>query len=305
MKIAVLGAGAIGSLFGGLLSLNNDVTLIGRKEHVSEIMKNGLRITGKTNLIVCPKAVYRIEGVNEQPDILIVAVKSYDTESAIREAVDIVGDKTIVLSLQNGIDNIPRITSYIEADKVLAGITTEAVTFLRAGTIEHTGKGLTLIGEINGRITSRLKKISEIFNSVGLTTKITENIWDEIWSKAIINSCINPITAVFDIKNGEIIKHPILYSIAETICRESTKVAVARGIEVSEEDTLKKLRQVIENTSENYSSMVQSLRKRKPTEIDSINGIIVKEGKKKGIDTSINELFLKMVKIRETVEVKG
>ncbi|KAA0008419.1 MAG: 2-dehydropantoate 2-reductase, partial [Thermoplasmata archaeon] len=128
------------------------------------------------------------------------------------------------------------------------------------------------------------------------------------WSKAIINSCINPITAVFDIKNGEIIKHPILYSIAETICRESTKVAVARGIEIGEEDTLKKLRQVIENTSdtsENYSSMVQSLRKRKPTEIDSINGIIVKEGKKKGIDTSINELFLKMVKMRERAEVKG
>lgn len=125
----------------------------------------------------------------------------------------------------------------------------------------------------------------------------------DIWEKAIINSCINPLTAILDIKNGEILEHDALLSIAEKTCMESIRIAQGRGIPVEEEKLLKNLREVLRNTSDNLSSMVQSLRKGKRTEIDSINGCIAKFGKEIGAKTELNDLLIKLVKIREKAGV--
>ncbi|HEC94578.1 MAG TPA: 2-dehydropantoate 2-reductase [Thermoplasmatales archaeon] len=299
MKIVVVGAGAIGSLFGGLLTKNNEVVLLGRKTHVEQIKKHGLRITGKTDTVVHPEAVSNVDEVNEKPDLLMITVKSYDTKEAAEDARQVIGEETVVLSLQNGLDNISKIASVLGKDRVVAGTTTEASLFLEPGKIEHTGKGVTVIGELDGSITERVKHIIKSFNDVGFNTIVTNDIMKELWKKAIINACINPLTAIFDVKNGQILKHEMLHEIMKKVCHEGVKVAKSIGIKIEEDEMVEKTVTVIKDTAENYSSMVQSLRKKRRTEIDSINGYLVKMGRKHGVNTPVNELLIKMVKIRE------
>jgi len=296
MKIVVLGAGAIGSLFGGLLSKKNDVTLVSRKTHVQTIKKNGLKITGKTKLKVNIVALDSISKIGFSPDLLILTVKSYDTEAAIKEAKSIIGNKTVVLSLQNGLDNIEKIYKTVDERNVVAGITTHGVFFSKPGVIKHTGIGETILGELNGKKTERIKQISDIFRSSGIETKISTDIFREIWIKAVVNSSINPLTTFFQCKNGYLLKNPILERIVEKICEESTRIANSAGIYISYDDTIKKTKEVVRITSENYSSMLQSIKKDGRTEIESINGKLVGLGKKNNVETLLNEALIYSIK---------
>jgi len=295
MKIAVLGAGAIGLLFGGLLSKKNDVTLVGRKAHIQAITKNGLKITGKTNLNVHISAVDSISKIDSSLDLLILTVKSYDTETAINEAKNIIENNTIVLSLQNGLDNIEKICRIIDKKNVISGVTTHGVFFSKSGLIKHTGTGETILGELNGKQTERIVNIVNCFNQSGIKTILSRDISKEIWYKAIINSSINPLTAIFECKNGYLLENPILEKLVEKICKESAMIANAEGVNISYESTLEKTKEIIRNTSGNYSSMLQSIRKGGKTEIDSINGKLVEIGKKNNVETLFNEFLIYFV----------
>lgn len=295
MNILIFGAGAIGSLLGAYLSKNNNVVLIGRKPHVLSIKKNGLIIKGKTNLKVKIKAEESINCLNFKPELLILSVKSYDTESAIVQAKKIVGENTTVLSLQNGLDNIEKIKKHINFDKIIAGVTTHGVFISRPGVIKHTGKGTTILGELNGKKTERIISIINCFNQTGIKTNFSKDILKEIWHKAIINSSINPLTAIFECKNGYLLENPILENLIEKICKESAKIANAEGINISYESTIEKTKEVIKKTSENYSSMLQSIRNESKTEIRSINGKLVEIGKKNNVETFFNEFLIYFV----------
>jgi 2-dehydropantoate 2-reductase len=296
MNIVILGAGAIGSLFGGLLSKKNNVTLVGRKPHVQAISKNGLKITGKTQLNVRISAEESISKIGFAPDLLILTVKSYDTENAIKEAKSIIGANTVILSLQNGLDNIDTMEKVVSRKKIIAGVTMYGAFFSKPGFVKHTGKGETILGELNGEKTERIKHITDLFNKAGIETKISTNTVREIWIKAIVNSSINPLTTFFQYKNGYLLENPILENLVERICKESTDVANNEGIHLSHQDLIKKTKKVIRNTSENYSSMFQSFKKGGKTEIDSINGKIIYMGKRNNAKTSINELLVYLVK---------
>ena len=296
MNIVIFGAGAIGSLFGSLLSNNNNVTLIGRKNHVKKIKENGLTIKGKTKINVKIDATDNLNKINFDPDLLIITVKSYDTKSAIIKAKSIITEKTIVLSLQNGLDNYEIIKKLIPSKQIILGITTHGAFFSKPGIICHTGIGKTLLGEINGLDTDRIKKISNIFNEGNINTTISKDIFIEIWYKAIINSSINPLTTIFKCKNGYLLKNPILEKIVEYICIESTNIANAHGIKISYQNALNRTKDVIRKTSENYSSMLQSYSKGKRTEIDSINGKLVDIGRIHKIDSSINKSIVYLIK---------
>jgi 2-dehydropantoate 2-reductase len=296
MNVVILGAGAIGSLFGGLLSKKNNVILLGRKPHVQNIKKNGLKITGKTQLNVRISAEDSIKKINFSPDLLILTVKSYDTENAIKEAKSLIGANTVVLSLQNGLDNIDKIEKVASREKIIAGVTTHGAFFLKPGFIKHTGKGETILGELNCKKTKRIKRIADLFNEARIETKISTNIVKEIWIKAIVNSSINPLTAFFQCKNGHLLENPILENLVERICKESTEVANSVGICLYNHSMIKKTREVIRKTSANHSSMLQSFKKGGNTEIDSINGKIIYMGKRNNAKTSINELLVYLVK---------
>jgi len=296
MNIVIFGAGAIGSLFGALLSKSNNVLLIGRKPHVTTIQKKGLIIEGKTHLDVKILAESSVDNVSFSSDLLILTVKSYDTEAAILQARKIISDNTIVLSLQNGLDNIDKISKHLSSKRIIAGVTTHGAFFSKPGVIKHTGKGMTILGGLNGKKTNVIDSIVKLFNQTGIDTTESKNILKEIWSKAIINSSINPLTAIFQCKNGYLIENPLLEKLVEIICEESTSIANAEGVDLSYSEMLNKTKEVIKNTSDNYSSMLQSIKKRKKTEIESINGKLVEIGKKHNISTMINQILVYSVK---------
>ncbi len=296
MNIVVLGAGAIGSLFGALLSKKNNVILIGRTSHVNAIRKNGLSIDGKTQLNVNVSAVDSVDTVPFSVDLLIVTVKSYDAKLAIDQAKQIIHDKTVVLSLQNGLDNIKAIEHVVERRQIIAGVTTHGAFFSKPGCIKHTGVGKTVLGELDGESSERIKNIKNIFNLAEIGTVVSKNIVKEIWIKAVINSCINPLTAFFGCRNGYLLENPILEKNVENVCEESTSVANAYGVKLSYQDMVNKTKEVIRETSENYSSMLQSVRKGKKTEIDSINGALVNIGRTYSIDVPLNEILVFLIK---------
>lgn len=323
MRILVFGAGGIGSLVGGMLSKKYDVTLIGRKRHMEQTRKKGLRITGKTDNIFYPKTATKISG---KYDLIILTVKAYDTKKSMEILKSIIDSNTIILSLQNGLGNeeivanslknrvfsircdgipagIPSILGKVDGlskgnEGVLRGITNHGVVFVKPGEICHAGTGETVIGEIDGKTTERIKKIYSMFNSVGIKTGISKNIKKDVWAKTIINSTINPITAVTGLKNGYLLKIPALTRLVEQVCKEGVKVANREGV-FFDFDIFEETKKIASLTSENRSSMLQDIESGKKTEIDFINGAIAKIGKRHGIDTPLNNMLTALVKALE------
>jgi len=291
MNIVVLGAGAIGSLFGALLSKKNDVLLMGRKQHIRAINKNGLKLIGKTNMTIKLPATDSINKVTSSPDLLILAVKAYDTETAVKEAKSVINSNTLVLSLQNGLGNIDTIKKVVNSKQVIAGVTTHGAVFSKPGVISHTGKGKTIVGETHGEKSERANTIATLFNGASIETFVSKDIIKEIWIKAIVNSGINPLTTLFQCKNGYLLKNPILKNIVTKVCSESTTVANAEDFHLSDDDMLQKTEEVIRDTFENYSSMLQSIQKGKKTEIEFINGKLVDIGKQHSVKAAMNELL--------------
>lgn len=294
MNIVIFGAGAIGSLFAGILAKNNNVVLVGRKKHVEAIRQSGLKIKGKTNAVVKISAVERVKDLFFSPDLVIISVKSYDTEKSAVEIKKILGKNTFVMSLQNGLDNIEKLQKIVDKKKLFVCITTHGSVFSKPGVIFHTGIGKTKIGSI---VKNKLleNRFVEMFNSSGIKTVYSEDIMYDIWAKGIVNSSINPLTCLFKCKNGYILENPVLEKIMEKICFESVSVANACGFNFAYSEMLKFTKEVICDTCENFSSMLQSVQKGRKTEIASINGYIVKNARKFDLNVSLNELLVYIV----------
>ena len=295
MNIVIVGAGAIGSLFGALLAKKNTVVLVGRTPHINAIRCNGLNITGKTHLHVKLPAVESIKDVSISANLIILTVKSYDTEAAIKQIIPIIQEETMVLSLQNGLDNIEKMKHIIDKDRILASVTTHGAILMHPGVVRHTGRGRTILGVLDDSQSKQLENIVNLFNEVGIETQASNEIMKEIWAKAIINSSINPLTAFFDCKNGYLLENPLLEKTVENICEESTCIAQAEGISLDDIEMIQRTKEVIRDTANNHSSMQQSVSQGKKTEIDSINGKLITIGKKHRIDTPLNKILVELI----------
>ncbi|MEM2924579.1 MAG: 2-dehydropantoate 2-reductase [Methanocellales archaeon] len=290
MQIAVMGAGAIGSLFGALLAREGyDVTLIGREAHVKAILERGLRVSGLEEFNIRIKAFTRAV----EADLFLFTVKSYDTEQAARAIP--VGGKTVVLTLQNGIGNEEIIASVVGVERVISGKTSYGSTLVEPGHIRYTGAGETIVGELDGRVTERVRAIAELFNSAGIKTSIARDMRMKIWEKLIINAGINAITAITGLKNGEILKFEELKELMRLAIEEAVAVARASGIAIRD-DMVERTEAVARATAENQSSMLQDVKRGKRTEIEAINGAIVKLGERYGIPTPVNRALTALVK---------
>lgn len=203
---------------------------------------------------------------------------------------------TTVLSFQNGLNNIDIIKKVVNRKQIIAGVTTHGAVCFSPGIIRHTGVGKTILGEINGKKSERVNNIVNIFNEADIKTIVSEDIIREIWIKAIINSSINPITTFFQCKNGYLLENPILEKFVENVCRESVKIANAYGVNQSVQEMIQKTKEVIRFTSENYSSMFQSFRRGRNTEIDSINGVLIDIGRTYDVDVPLNEILVSLVR---------
>jgi len=292
MKIAVLGAGAMGSLFGGLLAeTGNDVTLVDvRNETVEAINASGLRLEGKSGetRTVPVRATTNPADIG-RVDLVIVFVKSYDTEVAIHSAEPTIKGNTLVLTLQNGWGNAARI----------AGLTYHSATVLGPGRIQHAGRGSTVVGELIGQTGNRLGQVVDVLNAAGFETTPTANIVQEIWSKLAMNVCTLPTSALLKTFAGQLLDHQGALDLMRAILRETVAVANAQGMALSEEERWEAITGLLKRSSGAKPSMLQDVEKRRRTEIDVINGAVVADGKRLGIPTPYNDAMVWLIRSLE------
>lgn len=293
MRIVVFGAGALGSLYGGLLSEDHDVTLVGRQEHIDAVNMNGLHIGGMLEGVHHPKATTVAEGLGIQ-DMVLVTVKAYDTRVAVREVEAMVGKGTAVVSLQNGLGNSETLGRAF-GSRVIIGVPFMGVTFSRPGHICLAGLGETVLGSPSGQHGLAIR-VSETLSSVGLPTRVSANIGPEIWMKAIINASINPITALVRKENGCISQQRELQELSRAACQECAKAAEANGIALGRGDLFEKVLEVARMTARNRSSMLQDVERGKRTEIDSINGALAEAGECYGVSMPVNRALWSLVR---------
>jgi len=301
MKIYVLGAGSIGSLFGGLLArAGNDVTLIGREEQVRAVKERGLEVFGIEEFTVHPKA--SLYAPEEPPELLILATKSYSTKTALECARNCIGPGTWVLSIQNGLGNEE--LALKKTKKVMGGVTTNGAMLVEWGRVKWTGRGITVIGKYPTGRNGFVEEVAQVFSEAGIETRVSENILGWKWAKAIVNSVINGLGTVLGVKNGFLMKDPNLEGISVDIAREGCLVAQQLGIEF-EVHPLELLWDTIERTRDNYNSTLQDIMRGKRTEVDYINGKIVEYAQSVGLEAPRNELLWALVKARENLNKSG
>lgn len=302
MKIVIVGPGAIGSLFSAFLAKSGaELWLLDKdKERAHKINQQGIIIEGISgNWQAAVKVTVEINEIGSA-DLIIICVKSYDTKEAILKVKPLIGEDTLVLTLQNGLGNIEIISEVIGQDKVIGGVTNQGATLLDVGHIRHAGKGETVIGRIDGKISAQLRSIREVFNKVGLETRISRDIKGLLWSKLIINVGINALTAITRLNNGRLIEFGGTRKILNAAVMEAVKIAKRKRIKLIYDDPLAKVEAVCEATSLNISSMLQDVLKKKRTEIDFINGVIVRQGQELGIPTPVNSVLTDLVKTIES-----
>ncbi len=310
MNVIIIGCGAMGCLFACLLKENGkQVKLIDHNlERVKKIKREGILITGIggerkikiDDIYFYEKDKDLLKEVTTQETLFIVFVKSYSTESAAKTIKSLIQENALVLTLQNGIGNIEILNSILGKNFVLGGTTAYGATVIEDGYIKHAGIGDTLIGEQDGKITERLLKVQQLFNSSNIKTKVTENLEGILWSKLLINSAINPLTAIFKVQNGKLIENEHSLQLMKLILEEGNKVSKGEKVEIIYDNIFEKVKEVCMKTAENVSSMLQDVLKKKRTEIDFINGAIVKRGKNLDIPTPVNELITSVIKAIES-----
>ena len=301
MKIFVLGAGALGSLLGARLSKNNEVILYStNKEHMHKIKQDGLKIENLDGKIQTynVEVVLDPEKLNFAPDIVLVTLKTYATYNGVNYIKNKLKGDPVYLTLQNGIGNVEVLCDLLPRDRVIAGITAQGATYVRPGYIRHGGDGVTYIGEINGEPTERIHKIVENFNQCKIKCFETNETNKLIWQKLLINIGINPITAIAQVRNGFIAKSEYARQIAKLAVNEAILIAQKLGLDFKE-DIFDQVLDVAKKTEKNISSMHQDVKNKKPTEIDAINGAIVKYGEKFQIPTPVNNTLTCLIKLIE------
>ncbi len=303
MKIAIIGSGAMGSLYGGLLAESGqEVYFIDVfKEHVDAINSNGICIVedDKERYIKNVKAVTDSKDIKEKVDLAIVFVKSTLTDIAVEGNKSIIDDNTTILTLQNGIGNIEKINKFVDKDQIIVGTSANGASFIEPGKIRHSGNGGTVLGEISGELTDRIKGIYEIFNIDSLGGAVlSENVMSLIWEKLIVNCGINPITALTGLKNGELLDYEESLKLMDSVAKEAINVAKASNIALSFDDT-SHIKNVAKATAGNTSSMLADVLNKRKSEIMNINGAVVKIGKELNIDVSVNEILTDLILLKE------
>ena len=269
MNITIVGAGALGNMLATKFSKNNKVKLVVKSEHANIIKEKGIMFKEINGNIINPKL--KIATNIEESDLIILCVKSYDTPNIIKKLKNM---KSPILCCQNGLQTLHLLLKEIKTKRLSYLVTGHGISKIRPGISEHKGTGFTYIGELTGTISERIKKISDELEDNGIKCNIVNNIQEYVWLKTIINSAINPIASLAEVKNGKL-RNPELNEKVREICEESENIAKKKGIKLPL-DPWKEINSIIEKTSENKCSMLQDLENGQKTEIDSINGELIK-----------------------------
>jgi 2-dehydropantoate 2-reductase len=300
MKICFLGSGALGSAIGGALSEGGaDVTLIDPwREHVDAMNRDGLTLReGGVDRKVKVRAATGVDGIGPV-DLVIVLVKSFHTREAVERARAIVGPDTAVMSLQNGLGHEEIIADVLGREHVLAGKTYKGGVLLAPGHVIAGIKGKeTIIGELDGRVTERVTSIADAFNRAGLAVTVSTNIMGTMWDKLLINVATGALAGITRLPYGGLYAVPEVKACALAAVAEGMAVAAAAGVKISYTDPEGPWTKAAEGLPPEFkTSLLQSLEKGSPTEVDFINGSVVRWGGKHGVPTPVNQALVACVK---------
>jgi len=276
MEVLVYGAGALGSLVGGLLAREHDVTLVGRDPHMRRIREDGLRIDGQLDVHVAPRAL--TDGTHRVADLALVTTKAYDTDAAARALAT--GEYEAVCSLQNGLTE-ERLVAALDAT-VLAGTASYGARFAEPGGVTCTGVGEVVVGALSGGVGAEAARVGAAFEAAGVETVVAEDMPTRRFEKLAVNAGINGPSALARTENGPTLDGPAA-PVAREAAREVARVARAVGVDLSDDRAVAAVERVAADTAANRSSMYEDVAKDRRTEVDAIYGAVVDRAERRGV----------------------
>jgi 2-dehydropantoate 2-reductase len=311
LRIAIMGAGSLGLLFASKLAVvGEDVEIITRTETQAEsLRRSGISLEGVTLDIkngIKATSFENRTGLSQQDhtilDYLVLTVKQSAIDDLLLSyLMSRMASHTTVVCFQNGIGHEEKLLRFLHQSQLLLAITTEGARKLSSTTVAHTGKGITYLGFL-GPVEESQSKIQKIFAALlekaGFEVSLSKNMVTRVWNKLIMNSVINPLTAVLRISNGELLQSPHCRTMMRALFLEAVSVAAAKQIAISD-DLWKALLQVCENTAANHSSMLQDIQQGRMTEIENMNGSLLRIAKALKLELPVNQTFYSLVKALE------
>jgi 2-dehydropantoate 2-reductase len=308
-NIVVLGAGAVGCYFGGMLArAGHKVTLVARAEHVAAITDHGLHMDCKSfQEYVAVSATIDLAAVS-QADLILLCVKSPDTTKTIKAIAPYLQKHTAILSLQNGVDNCERIR-VIVGNPVFPAVVYVATIMAGPGRLKHLGRGELAIGQLSDQqdsagVTSQLAKLAQLMTEADVPCAVSPDIRKDQWSKFLVNCSYNAISAIGQLTYGEMVQTESIRLLINQLADEVVSVAQHQGIAL----TLQEARQVNDMIPQTMpgqlSSTAQDLARHKPSEIEYLNGLIVRKGTEYGIPTPANQSVYALVKMLEDAQAQ-
>lgn len=293
MQVAVIGAGAVGCYYGGLLlKAGHDVTFIGRQPHVDAINAHGLLLDMQGFKGHLPAKAAVDTTALAAPDLVLVCVKSADTEAAGRSFTDHLRPDTSVLSLQNGVDNAQRLSA-VTGHPVIPAVVYVGSGMAGPGHVRHHGGGGLAIGAAPAS-----EALAQALNAAGIRTTIADDIETTLWSKLVINCAFNALSAVAGIAYGPMMEVEGARDVIASAVQEAASVARASGVAMPD-DLAAQILKIPASMPNQTSSTAQDLSRGKPSEIDFLNGHVVRKGAELGIPTPTNQALQVMVKLAE------
>lgn len=312
MKTLVFGAGAMGSVFAGFLSRQNLVAVVAREWHVKAIRERGLRISG-----IWGEHVFRLEAFSSAQeaeklapyDLVLITTKSYDTIEATKSVLPLIHKHSIVISVQNGIGNEEAIAGVVGKERTAGGMAIFGAALVEPGQVEVTVYASEcLFGTINGD-EEKAKKLAAVVNASGIPALPTDDIIRDKWMKAFYNIALNALSAILRVPYGALGEREETKAVMRAMLREAFEIAMAKGIKLKfksgEEYFDYLLEKQLPPTAQHRSSMLQDIEQGKRTEIDYLNGAIVKFGRQLGIAAPVNETIVNLVKALESQSAKN
>lgn len=296
LEVAVLGAGAVGCYYGGMLArAGHRVTLIGRPQHVQVFEAQGLRMQTRAFDETVTVAASTDASAVAGADLVLFAVKSPDTETAGAPMRGHLKPGALVLCLQNGVDNAERLRAVLPGVEVAAAVVYVATEMAGPGHLRHHGRGELVIEPSPASV-----RVAQTLIAAGVPTEISDNVRGALWAKLILNCAYNALSAVGRIAYGELVQRPGVKDTMRDVVAECRAVAAADGVTIPGDVDLA-VRRIAETMPTQYSSTAQDLMRGKPSEIDHLNGYVVRRGDALGVPTPANRVLWAVVKLVETV----
>ncbi len=290
MHIAVMGAGAVGCYYGGLLArAGHTVTLIARPSHVQAIAAHGLRLqTATSDEHIALNANSDVAALKDA-ELVLFCVKSSDTESAGAQMKACLRKDATVLSLQNGVDNAQRLQAVLGQD-VIATVVYVATAMAGPGHVQHFGRGDLVLGQH-----ARSEQLAQLLSEAGIPSTVSNNVQGALWTKLIINCTYNAASAITQRPYGELVQQPGMWQLMRSAHDECIAVADAAGVRL-DAPPWPMIENIARTMQGQYSSTAQDLQKNKATEIDHLNGFIVRQGQQLGVATPVNAALQTLVR---------